>query len=78
MRSSDVRRVRSSPIPAVPWPPSVGDYVRVRRDQVLGEVIEIPGRGKQRRYVVLPFTRRVEMSVAYRLDELESAWPAEL
>jgi hypothetical protein len=40
------------------WPPGVGDYVRVRESGVLGEVVEIEGRGSQRQYTISPFGRR--------------------
>ena len=64
--------------PRVPWPPGVGDYVRVRRDGALGEVARIVNRGEQQRYILFLFTREMRTTISYSLDDLESAWPAEL
>jgi hypothetical protein len=78
MRPFDARRPAASPTPIAPWPPGVGDYVRVRHDGALGEVVQVIDRRRQRRFFVTLFTRDAKPPGFYHLDELESAWPAEL
>ena len=56
------------------WPPNIGDYVRVRESGVLGEVVEIEGRGVQQRYTLSPFRPTSETDVSYRLHDLEPVW----
>jgi hypothetical protein len=57
------------------WPPSIGDYARVRQDDLLGEVIETEGHGQQRRYILALFACWPGAPISYRLDELEPVWP---
>jgi hypothetical protein len=78
MRPTDAHRPPASPPPTAAWPPGVGDYVRVRRDGALGEVVQVIDRRQRRRFFVAFFTRGARPSGSYRLDELQSPWPAEL
>jgi hypothetical protein len=56
------------------WPPSMGDYVRVRNGGVLGEVIDIAFTRATCRYTVNVFTPSMAEPVSFRLEDLESVW----
>ena len=56
------------------WPPSIGDYVRLRNGGALAEVIDIAIARSSSRYTLNVFTPRIAEPVTFRLDELESVW----
>ena len=56
------------------WPPTMGDYVRLRNGGALGEVIDVAFVRASSRYTVNVFTSSVAEPITFRLDELESAW----
>jgi hypothetical protein len=56
------------------WPPSIGDYVRIRQHGALGEVIDIAFTHANCRYTVNVFSERMGEPLPLRLDELESIW----
>jgi hypothetical protein len=56
------------------WPPSIGDYVRLRNGGALAEVIDISIARTSSRYTLNVFTPSMAEPVSFRLDELESVW----
>jgi hypothetical protein len=57
------------------WPPSVGDYARLRDDDALAEIIDITGQSPNYRYILNIFVRnRVDPQVS-RLEDLVPVWP---
>jgi hypothetical protein len=65
--------------PATLWPPRVGDYVRVKKTGILGEVVGTTGAGKDRQYAVVLLARTPDHTRAsYGLEDLESVWPRSL
>ena len=56
------------------WPPSIGDYVRIRQHGALAEVIDIAFTQATCRYTVNVFSERMSEPLSLRLDELESIW----
>ena len=56
------------------WPPSMGDYVRLRNGGALGEVIDVAFVQASCRYTVNVFTPAIAEPVTFRLEELESVW----
>jgi hypothetical protein len=56
------------------WPPSMGDYVRLRNGGALGEIIDVAFVRASCRYTVNVFTPSVAEPITFRLDELESVW----
>ena len=58
------------------WPPSMGDYVRLRNGGLLGEVIDVAFTRASCRYTVNVFTSSMAEPVSYRLEDLESVWQA--
>jgi hypothetical protein len=56
------------------WPPSIGDYVRIRQHGALGEVIDIAYTRATCRYTVNVFLERMSEPLSLCLDELESIW----
>ena len=56
------------------WPPSIGDYVRVRNGGALAEVIDISIARTNSRYTLNVFSPTMAEPVSFRLDELESVW----
>lgn len=56
------------------WPPSIGDYVRLRNGGALAEVIDVSIARASSRYTVNVFTLSMAEPVSFRLDELESVW----
>ena len=58
------------------WPPSMGDYVRVRSGGALGEVIDVAFTRASCRYTVNVFSSSVAEPISLRLEELQSAWEA--
>jgi hypothetical protein len=58
------------------WPPSMGDYVRVRNGGVLGEVIDVAFTRATCRYTVNVFSSSMAEPLSFRLEDLESVWRA--
>ena len=58
------------------WPLSMGDYVRLRNGGLLGEVIDVAITRASCRHTVNVFTPRMAEPISYRLEDLESVWPA--
>jgi hypothetical protein len=56
------------------WPPSIGDYVRIRQHGALGEVIDIAFSEATCRYTVNVFSEQMSEPLPLHLDELESIW----
>jgi len=56
------------------WPPSIGDYVRLRNGGALAEVIDISIARTSSRYTLNVFKANMAEPVTFRLDELESVW----
>ena len=56
------------------WPPSIGDYVRLRNGGALAEVIDIAISRASARYTLNVFSPSMAEPVSFRLDELECAW----
>ncbi len=56
------------------WPPSIGDYVRLRNGGALAEVIDIAIARASARYTLNVFTPSMAEPVSFRLDQIESVW----
>ena len=56
------------------WPPSIGDYVRLRSGGTLAEVIDISIARTSSRYTLNVFSENMAEPVSYRLAEIESVW----
>lgn len=56
------------------WPPSMGDYVRVRNGGQLGEVIDVAFARASCRYTVNLFAPSLAEPLSFRLEDLESVW----
>lgn len=56
------------------WPPSMGDYVRVRNGGQLGEVIDVAFSRASCRYTVNVFAPSMAEPISVRLEDLESVW----
>ena len=56
------------------WPPSIGDYVRLRNGGALAEVIDISIARTSSRYTLNVFKPNMAEPVTFRLDELELVW----
>jgi hypothetical protein len=62
--------------PGALWPPTIGDYVRVRSSGVLGEIVETPEYDTGGLYTLNVFSPAAHDALTYRLEDLESAWPS--
>jgi hypothetical protein len=60
--------------PAAHWPPRVGDYARVRRAGILGEVISVQGQEPDRRFTLNLFEPAANEPLVYQFDDLEPVW----
>ena len=56
------------------WPPTMGDYVRLRNNGMLGEVIDVAFTRATSRYTVNVFSPKLAEPVSFRLEDLESVW----
>ena len=56
------------------WPPSIGDYVRLRNRGALAEVIDISIARTSSRYTLNVFSPTMAEPVSFKLDEIESVW----
>ena len=56
------------------WPPTMGDYVRLRNNGMLGEVIDVAFTRATCRYTVNVFSPKLAEPVSFRLEDLESVW----